>query len=697
LKKALVFIWALLLFASLFSAQMYVVGEVFTATWCTFCPYARAALRTMAESGDYPYLIPIIWQQGPSSSVPNPPNPSPYFNERANLYSMQYLPHSQWCGGGASDAITGGSSGTLNQYIAKYNSKVNINSPIDVTMRLQINGDILSVTAFVAQETSMQNMSNTNIIFILTNNFDATQPGNYFVSVVRYHQQAFNTDTEQYTQDITLNPAWDLENLKVAVIVQNLGGNKVIYNAKMADVGTTPRPKNLISYVGPSVISLKWEQPASELVVQGFKVYRNGDPITSVITQQLYTDSTANPGESYAYQVLTVYEGGEESRLSSECLTTLLDDGLYQMGSGTATNASNAAGPININARSLHGQFIYTAEELNLAGFTSPSYITSIGFYVQQMPTFQLPQFVLRMRHTTATDVSVNIGEPWEVFQLLPNYRPPAGDWDLLHLDSPFEWDGIRNIVIDTAFSLVQASSSTGQVRVIPTTNTEGYRYVTSSSANQTNNPTTTLASYKPQIRFTAVPSDIIFPPLNLTYTIGDGNITLSWEPPTLLLDGFQGYRLYKNNVAIQPLVPFESYTDTDVAEEAEYSYYVVVVYEDDVESSASNTVVVRYISDYDITQKPTTTQLGSNFPNPFNPSTTIYFDLHKAAYASLEIFNAKGQLVNTLFTGYADAGRQFVNWNGLDANGQSVSSGIYLYKLQTEGYAETKKMILLK
>jgi len=609
LKKALLFVWALLLIANLFSAQMYVVGEVFTATWCGYCPYARAALRNMADSGEYPYLIPMIWQKGPDSSAPNPPNPSPSYNERIALYGGSSLPHSQWCG---TDAIVGGYSGTLTEYRNKYNQKVTAISPIDISLSIAIDDDILHVTANIIREAEMQNLSNPGVFFVLTNNFDATQTPNYFCSVVRYHQQAYDPNTQEYTQEIELNPAWDLENLKVIVIVQNRSGtvtNKLIYNAKMANVFTTPRPKNLISYTGPSVISIKWDQSETTETIIGFNVYRDGMLISNEpVYDFCYTDYTATPGTTHSYQVSTLYESGVESILSVSCQASLLEDNLYQMGSGTDTNPNNGAGPININSRSLRGQFIYTADDLRLVGLTEPTSISSIGFYVQQRPTNAMPQYIFRMRHTDATNLSTNTNGPWETMQFFSTYQPQAGDWRLIELDEPFEWDGERNILIDTAFALTSSSSPTGQVRVITTLASEGYRFTVSNSANQTEVATSTLATYKPQIRFSTQP-----------------------------------------------------------------------------------------VSDYDETQKPLTTRLGSNYPNPFNPTTTIYFDLLKPAYATLEIFNVKGQLVKTVAADLFTAGRHFVNWDGLDASGASVSSGIYLYKLQTDDYVNTKKMILLK
>jgi len=90
-------------------------------------------------------------------------------------------------------------------------------------------------------------------------------------------------------------------------------------------------------------------------------------------------------------------------------------------------------------------------------------------------------------------------------------------------------------------------------------------------------------------------------------------------------------------------------------------------------------------------------TSLGNNYPNPFNPQTTISFSLNENNFVKLEIFNIRGQLVKTLLSDNYDAGVHSAIWNGIDNRNNPVGSGIYLYKLETGNYSSTKKMILLK
>jgi hypothetical protein len=93
----------------------------------------------------------------------------------------------------------------------------------------------------------------------------------------------------------------------------------------------------------------------------------------------------------------------------------------------------------------------------------------------------------------------------------------------------------------------------------------------------------------------------------------------------------------------------------------------------------------------------PVSNMLLPNYPNPFNPETTISFDLPQAGPANLSIYNVKGQLVRTLADANLDFGRHSYVWNGMDNNGNSVTSGLYFYRLTANGHSESHKMMLMK
>ena len=90
-------------------------------------------------------------------------------------------------------------------------------------------------------------------------------------------------------------------------------------------------------------------------------------------------------------------------------------------------------------------------------------------------------------------------------------------------------------------------------------------------------------------------------------------------------------------------------------------------------------------------------TALGGNYPNPFNPETTISYELKDAGNVHLDVYNARGQLVRSLVNANQAAGRYRVVFNGSDDMGNPLASGLYLYRLSSGAYHSTRKMMLME
>ena len=93
----------------------------------------------------------------------------------------------------------------------------------------------------------------------------------------------------------------------------------------------------------------------------------------------------------------------------------------------------------------------------------------------------------------------------------------------------------------------------------------------------------------------------------------------------------------------------------------------------------------------------PQTPGLEQNFPNPFNPSTSIPLALPARSQVHLAIFNVLGQKVRTLINGPMDAGFHTMIWNGLDERGDQAAAGMYFYLLEADNFRQTRKMTLVK
>jgi hypothetical protein len=88
---------------------------------------------------------------------------------------------------------------------------------------------------------------------------------------------------------------------------------------------------------------------------------------------------------------------------------------------------------------------------------------------------------------------------------------------------------------------------------------------------------------------------------------------------------------------------------------------------------------------------------LNQNFPNPFNPTTTISFTNPTAGVVNLSVYNIRGQRVKTLTNEFMPVGQKEIVWNGVDSNNRSVASGVYFYRLEANGRTEVRRMVLMK
>ncbi len=105
-----------------------------------------------------------------------------------------------------------------------------------------------------------------------------------------------------------------------------------------------------------------------------------------------------------------------------------------------------------------------------------------------------------------------------------------------------------------------------------------------------------------------------------------------------------------------------------------------------------NKTVVVSTTSSAPTQSRPVGFELSQNFPNPFNPSTTIQFTLSQDDAVRLKVFDANGREVQTLVNGHTSKGTHTVSFNAAN-----LASGVYLYRLETSTFSETKKMLLVK
>jgi len=116
------------------------------------------------------------------------------------------------------------------------------------------------------------------------------------------------------------------------------------------------------------------------------------------------------------------------------------------------------------------------------------------------------------------------------------------------------------------------------------------------------------------------------------------------------------------------------------------------------IEATSSNGVIVT--PNYKLISSdvyPADFKLFPNYPNPFNPATTIKFTLPFETRVQIAIFDLSGRMVKVLIDRVMPAGEHFVTWDGTDESGNKVSSGVYIYRMYSDKFVDVKKMILAK
>jgi hypothetical protein len=103
------------------------------------------------------------------------------------------------------------------------------------------------------------------------------------------------------------------------------------------------------------------------------------------------------------------------------------------------------------------------------------------------------------------------------------------------------------------------------------------------------------------------------------------------------------------------------------------------------------------FISNVEINQLSIVFNLYNNFPNPFNPTTTLKYDLPEDAMVNITIYDIMGRRIKTLVNGPKSAGYRSVIWDATNDYGKPVSAGLYLYTIQAGEFRQTKKMVMLK
>ena len=192
----------------------------------------------------------------------------------------------------------------------------------------------------------------------------------------------------------------------------------------------------------------------------------------------------------------------------------------------------------------------------------------------------------------------------------------------------------------------------------------------------------------------------MIAAPADLQAYAQDSTVILEWGA---VEQDLQFYRLERSTSAtfnenvVENFLTTNTFTDTDLEWDTEYFYRVSanVGYYTDYSNTVSLTLESLDIENS--SNLPESFIVHQNFPNPFNPVTTLSYQLPKEGNVQVVIYDMAGRIVKNLILEHQSAGYKTIKWNATNNNGHPVSAGLYIYTVSTRDLKQSRKMLFLK
>jgi len=179
------------------------------------------------------------------------------------------------------------------------------------------------------------------------------------------------------------------------------------------------------------------------------------------------------------------------------------------------------------------------------------------------------------------------------------------------------------------------------------------------------------------------------------------GGVSLQWEGGKSV-DDVEGYNVYRGTTAGCPVDPahlLDSTANTWYFDDSPPAtpHYKVTAFD-----RHGNESVAAVLSPLDISGIDTpvaySNRLAQNHPNPFNPQTTIVYELERTGPVWLRVHDVSGRLVRTLVAGtVVESGLRQAAWRGEDDGGRAVAAGVYFYRIEATGFSATRRMVLIR
>ena len=684
-------------------------------------------MKDLYENNEH--LVPLIWQA-------DGPNASPHCYERAVFYSFYGF---WWCQFGGYI-----SADFIDEFQVIYNQLVEIESPLNIDMLLDVNEQDEFVVNATIEVTDEITTSNNKVLYILTYHID----DDYFCSVVSYDEEDFGLtsigEIGIFEKTIPIDPEWNLEDITAVVIVQTWDDNPGINQHLILQSAQTVITELLPFFtsnvqVGPACLGVQFNSnsfPIGEIIswewdFDGDGVFDSTDEnpyylyetigsydVTLRISDGDNTVQTTQEDFINVTDGTNIYgnvSGIWKPEFNPYCITgdisILSDDELVIEPSVRITAYDNSHFTIygKLHADAFDGEPIIFTSENEWDGITFQN--TQQENIIRNCHISEATVCAIEV-DSSKVDIIENI-----IFENTSSYLSSAinvnySDEVLIHKNiianniSSELSGGIgctySNIEISNNLIVNNTGLSAGAISL--RSNSDANLINNTIANNLSQNSVIFIFNSSPIITNTII-SDIG----NVFYILL-GSPTVSYS---CITGGYEGI----GNIDDDP-----EFVNPSIASGAEFDGLSAswdlpesspcidvgdnspVYWEFDLQGNPRiyNGIVDIGAYEYIITNiedhcVSAASALIGNYPNPFNPETTISFSNHKPGHIIIEVYNIKGQKVRTLVDKHLEASNHTVVWNGRNDSGKSVTSGVYFYKMKSGNYSSTKKMILMK
>lgn len=661
----------------------------------------------MYETQDY--VVPLIWEGDGL-------HPSPMYLERGDLYEVYGIPHAQFQG---VNGVIGGEPNMLPYYTTEYNNFVNIDSPFEISLDINLENNSIDMTADVLVTGNVTPTDLNKIFFIVTYNFGST----YSCSVQRYDEQDFNLvnlgASETFTISFDFEPGWDLRNVRGIAIIQKMDGTPGDYPIHQAAILEYP-------LVAPDPITNQ-EMQLNDIILLDLTDYFSyfGNPVAANLSAQssdpgiveVTLDGTnlilSSSDISSSVQVDIMGEYNGYNTISSfDVFTTGVND--HYVVIVDLSDNYTAVGLQTVLQNNYPAGDVFVTTDINEYDFNSitDAVFVLLGVYPDNFQLTENEASVLADYLINGGNVYMEGGDTWAydnpstVHSYFKINGLNDGSSDLVNVQGHDFLDSMNwsysgnNGWIDQIEPIAPAVSifSNPDVGYMCGVAYDSGSYKTVGASFEITGLGGTHSlddAVLGIIEFFEIDGELLLHPTNLqvsSFPAGDYAI-FTWESP--VSDELTGYNIYLDGV-FQDYTTDQEWLFFDLENGSSYLAGVEAVYDNGI----SGLALINFA--YEGTgvgiDLPAVSQLTGNYPNPFNPETTISFSVSQnSMFVNLEIYNLKGQKVKQIVNMQLPAGDHAVLWNGTDETGKAVSSSIYFYKMKVGKFVSTKKMILLK